>query len=178
MAGTVAVVGSVAGLTVGLTADLQLGLVTGEVTGLVVGLTAGILDLWATPIASSPSATPTATYRADRRTSLLYGVASGFAFAVSFTFPYYTLLDTLYSSATLLLGLGFGLAVGQVPMVKFTELVLTYKGWGRVHFLRLLEDAYERQILRQAGACYQFRHAELQSHFAASYASLETRRFR
>jgi hypothetical protein len=178
MAGTGIVVGSVAGLTVALTAGPALGLVTAEVTGLVVGLTAGILDLWAIPIASSPSATPTATYRADRRTSLLYGVASGFAFAVSFTFPYYTPLDILYSSATLLLGLGFGLAVGQVPMVKFTELALTYQGWGRVHFRRILEDAYERQILRQAGACYQFRHAELKSHFAASYASLETRRFR
>jgi len=175
MVGTWIVVGSVAGLTVALTAGLALGLVTAEVTGFVVGLTAGILDLWATPIASSPSATPTATYRADRRTSLLYGVASGFAFAVSFTFPYYTPLDILYSSATLLLGLGFGLAVGQVPMVKFTELALTYQGWGRVHFRRLLEDAYERQILRQAGACYQFRHAELQGHFAASYARVSRR---
>jgi hypothetical protein len=35
-----------------------------------------------------------------------------------------------------------------------------------VKFIRVLGDAHQRQVLRQAGAVYQFRHAELQDHLA------------
>jgi hypothetical protein len=37
--------------------------------------------------------------------------------------------------------------------------------------MRVCEDALDRQVLRQAGAVYQFRHAELQDHLAASTAN-------
>jgi hypothetical protein len=41
--------------------------------------------------------------------------------------------------------------------------------WLPLHyFRRLLEDALDRQLLRQAGAVYQFRHAALQDHLAAT----------
>ena len=63
-------------------------------------------------------------------------------------------------------GFGFGLASGSMPKVSLTELVLATTGAGRVKFLRVLEDAHHRQVLRQAGAVYQFRHAELQDHLA------------
>lgn len=33
--------------------------------------------------------------------------------------------------------------------------------WGLMHFL---DDAYQRGLLRQVGAAYQFRHARLQDH--------------
>jgi hypothetical protein len=56
--------------------------------------------------------------------------------------------------------------------MKLTELVLTCQG--RAHFLHLLEDALDRQVLRQAGAVYQFRHAALQDHFAAMHRKLPT----
>ena len=157
-------------LTTGIWVGIQAGLLFGLITGLTVGLAAGILDLWANPIASSPSATPSATYRADRRTSILYGLASGFAFAASFAYPYRA-LDILSSGATLLVGFGFCLVVGQVPIVKLIELILTCQSRRRVHFLSLLEDAYDRQILRQAGAFYQFRHAVLQDHLVTMYSS-------
>jgi hypothetical protein len=35
-----------------------------------------------------------------------------------------------------------------------------------VKSIQVLEDAHHRQVLRQAGAVYQFRHAELQDHLA------------
>jgi hypothetical protein len=50
------------------------------------------------------------------------------------------------------------------------ELVLAVGG-RRVRFVPLLEDALRRQVLRQAGAVYQFRHAELQDRLAAGYRS-------
>ncbi len=47
-------------------------------------------------------------------------------------------------------------------MVVLAELILAVSGNGRVRFMRVLEDAHNRHILRQTGAVYQFRHAELQ----------------
>jgi hypothetical protein len=181
---TALAVGLVAGLTVGFTGvfsgdiagGVSFGLLFGLLTGLAVGFIATVLNVWVTPIASSPSATPADTYRADSRTSLLYGLAIGIFFAASFAYPYRP-RDILYSPATLLIGLGFGLAVGQVPEVKFTELVLAFQhiltghGRSRARFRRLLEDAYNRQLLRQAGAFYQFRHAALQDRLATMYTS-------
>ncbi len=38
--------------------------------------------------------------------------------------------------------------------------------WDTVAFL---EDAYQRGVLRQAGAVYQFRHIRLQRHLARTY---------
>ena len=71
-------------------------------------------------------------------------------------------------------GLGAGLPIwllaAQVPLVKLTELVLACQGSGRVHFLYLLEEAFSRQVLRQAGAVYQFRHAALQDRLAETYS--------
>ena len=67
-------------------------------------------------------------------------------------------------------GAAFGLAAalaallvfGQVSLVKLTELILTCSGRGRWQFPPFLEDACDRQILRQVGTVYQFRHATLQ----------------
>jgi hypothetical protein len=55
--------------------------------------------------------------------------------------------------------------------VKLTEIILAFEERSRVNFRRLLEDALDRQLLRQAGTVYQFRHAELQDHLAAMDAS-------
>ncbi|MGH7750771.1 MAG: hypothetical protein ACREQ5_39265, partial [Candidatus Dormibacteria bacterium] len=58
---------------------------------------------------------------------------------------------------------------GSMPKVSLVELALVTTGAGRVKFIRVLEDARHRQVLRQAGAVYQFRHAELQDHLAKTY---------
>ena len=76
------------------------------------------------------------------------------------------------SSAALLIGPLFGL-VGAfrdsaAPILLCTELACLLRG-RPVRFLPLLEEARERQILRQAGAVYQFRHADLQDRLANQY---------
>jgi hypothetical protein len=154
------------------------------VTGLVFFpvLVPVFLNLWATPVADSPSSTAVGTYRADRRTSMIYGLVyaitlgllaglmAGFAAGYAADLP-----------AGLVAAIGWGLVTGlaawltawlvagQVPLVKLTELILIPQRGGRVHFLRLLEDAFARQVLRQAGALYQFRHAALQARLTAMY---------
>ena len=141
-----------------------------------------VLNLWATPIADSRSSTPAGTYRADRRTSLIYGLVYGLAFgllaalAAAFTNGYgqglaYGLLSALGWGlvAGLAMWLAAWLVAGQVPLVKLTELILIAQRQNWVRFLHLLERAFDRQVLRQAGALYQFRHAALQAHLAAMY---------
>jgi hypothetical protein len=64
-------------------------------------------------------------------------------------------------------GLVFGLVGGSAASLRLTEVVLAFRRRGRVRFMRVCEEALDRQVLRQAGAVYQFRHAELQDHLAA-----------
>ena len=115
--------------------------------------------VWATPIAQSPSATPAITYRSDRRTALILSAITGLAMGL--------ILEPVTSPVSggalgLATALAAWLAFGQVPLIKLTELILTCRSHSRWHFLPLLEDACDRQILRQAGTVYQFRHATLQ----------------
>ncbi len=64
-------------------------------------------------------------------------------------------------------------AYGQ--WVVFSRIWLPLTGrlpWSVVAFL---EDAYQRGVLRQAGAVYQFRHARLQDHLARTQRALGER---
>jgi hypothetical protein len=141
----------------------QLG--AGVAGGLLFGLAIGMLVLWSTRIARSPSATPVVSYRSDRRTAVILALISGFGIGL-----------VVGLGAGPLSGVGLGvsaaliawLALGQVPLIKLTEVILGCHGHGRWRFLPLLEDARDRQILRQAGAVYQFRHAALQDRLAAT----------
>jgi len=143
------------------------GLVVGYVFGLVAGLTYALRGLWAIPIATSPSATAAGSYRTDLGhcsiAGLITGLAGGLAAGLAAGLKFGTAFGL---EASIVFGLGAGLVItfvsGQVPLVKLTELVLACQGKGRVHFLHLLEEASSRQVLRQAGAVYQFRHAALQ----------------
>ncbi|WP_116209806.1 XRE family transcriptional regulator [Streptomyces olivoreticuli] len=66
--------------------------------------------------------------------------------------------------------LGYGLCLSAWGQwVVFARIWLPLTGrlpWAVVTFL---EDAYQRGVLRQAGAVYQFRHARLQDHLARTY---------
>ena len=151
-----------AGLALGLGAGLAGGLKFGLGGGLAFGLAGwlggwlavglgGLINLWLVPLPRAATATPTSTYRIDRRTSTVLGLTVGLAVGLT---------------AGLTAGLAAGLAEGSMPKVGLTEHVLAVTGAGRVNFMKVLEDAHRRQVLRQAGAVYQFRHADLQKHLA------------
>jgi hypothetical protein len=83
----------------------------------------------------------------------------------------------------LVVGLLFGLVVGLLFVLKggaassllFTEIAFLLQG-RQVRFMPMLETALARQVLRQAGAVYQFRHADLQDRLADQYRAGPTRR--
>ena len=80
----------------------------------------------------------------------------------------------------LVAGLADGIAIGivlglMVDLLTFTDnastALLAAEVVPQVRFMHLLETALQRQVLRQTGAVYQFRHAALQDRLAAEYLS-------
>lgn len=180
-------------LAVGLGGSLGNGLLGGffggGMAGLVGALGGGLgngflrlVGLWTVPLPRATTATPTSSYRLDRRTSLVIGLGVGLIGGLGGGFviglgigPAVGFGGGLGSGLANVLVGGFviGLVIGLIftlrggsMKVSLTELILTTTGTGRVKFIQVLEDAHRRQILRQAGAVYQFRHAELQDHLA------------
>jgi hypothetical protein len=162
------------GLFAGFTIGRQQGLAAGVAFGLGIGIfslpiafVARLKRLWEIPL-SATAATPSTEYRHNRRTSTVFALGIGLVFGLFFGIP----AGTLYGFASglwagILIGLMIGSQIGlksPAPLVALAQFVLAITGDGRVRFIRLLEDAHHRQVLRQAGAIYQFRHAELQEH--------------
>ena len=148
-----------------------------------------LLNSWATPIAESPSATPVATYRADGTTGIIY--ASAYAIPVGTAAGLVAALNSVAEHSGVKvqveLGIGWGLtlailtwvvawlAAGRVPLVILTQLIVGRWKRDHVRFAYFLEDAASRQVLRQAGAVYQFRHAALQTHLVRKYVHTDSK---
>jgi len=145
---------------------------------LPVATVAAILKLWRTAVDNQPAGTPISTYRADSRATrigaLLIAAAGGLAYILSLL-PTYDegepLIDFWVTGLILALPMGavFGLiawvTAGPTPQIRLAQLALRLNRRGRVQFISVLEDALARQVLRQAGTMYQFRHAALQDYF-------------
>lgn len=159
------------GLLGGLTIGLLFGLTVGLAFGLTGGLAVGLLSLWIMPLPRTASATPVTTYRIDRRTNMVGGLAVGLVYGLTVGLTGRLAVELAFGlTGGLVVGLAFGLMSGLMSgsarMVGLTQCILAITGAGRVNLMRVLEDAHQRQVLRQAGAVYQFRHAELQEHLA------------
>lgn len=141
------------------------------------------LNRWAAPAADAPAATAAGTYRADRRTSAIRASAYAALPVVPVLAVVLVLVvrnPGIWDVVAVVLGWtsAFGmvtwlttwLGAGQVPLVQLAQLALR-ADHGRVSFNRLLRHAHDRQVLRQAGAVYQFRHAALQTRLADAHAS-------
>ncbi|MGI5375740.1 helix-turn-helix domain-containing protein [Streptomyces sp. CA-251387] len=167
---------------------LHIGLVDGLVYGLVfgagTGLTFCVLGLLETPLDLESAVNPRTlltTNRATVTTQLLvwaptFGAVVGLGSGAAVD-----LLDgplgplTWPSEASLLLGIisGLGAALGYaLTLTAWGQWLVLTRIWlpltGRLPWavVTFLEDAYQRGVLRQAGAVYQFRHARLQHHLA------------
>jgi hypothetical protein len=148
-------------------------LVVGLGIGIPAGLVYGLYDLWSVPVERSSASSPRTTYREDRRTNNLVSLVAGILVGIAIGLP-------MGVRSGLAAGLFYGivagtgvclvgrLVLGFASTVEFAEVILGRRLRG-VRFMRLLEDARNRQILRQAGSLYQFRHAELQDHLARLY---------
>lgn len=156
----------------------------------VVGVVAlGFVNVFTRPLTDSAATTPSRSYAADRAASIAYAVVvliAGAAVAAvvvgfdGFAHPplsWLLLLEPDQRFLTWLLValaigggvaviLAAGLAMDAVPAVKVSEYLLWVAHGRRVRFGALLDAALARQVLRQAGAVYQFRHSAFQEHLA------------
>ena len=171
--------GLMIGLLLGFADEIGVGHAAGLVVGiagaLMFGLMFGLLKVWRLPVATSADATPHSVYREDVQAQLMSGLMSGFVVVFGFA-----LIGALGPGLAfgLTSGLTFGLALGLVfalgfessasPRLLTTEVALRLRG-RRVWFMSLLETAMDRQVLRQAGAVCQFRHAALQDRLADQF---------
>ncbi|UKY53504.1 NACHT domain-containing protein [Streptomyces inhibens] len=176
---------------VSLPTYLVIGLDDGIIYGLVFALGAGpafgLLTLLETPLDIRSAVNPVSLLRTNCRTvttqflvwAPAFGLLVGFGSGVVVR-PMPAILGPLVWNLTASLKLGvisglggaLGYALGLTAWGQwavFARIWLPLTGrlpWSVVAFL---EDAYQRGVLRQAGAVYQFRHARLQHHLARAY---------
>jgi hypothetical protein len=160
--------GLISGLRGGFVSGLLFGLLLGLVGGFVGGLVGGLVDgVWSVPLAHNPALTPESAYYSDRHASVVSGIMGGLAGGLMGGLVFWAaggLVGIL--GVGLGAGLGVGVGVGPTFLVGVTELVLRMRWHQRVCFIEILQKAHQRQVLRQAGGVYQFRHAELQDRLA------------
>jgi hypothetical protein len=174
---------------VGLVTALLSGLMAGLVAGLAAGIFLTELLFFETPRQpgiSTSDVTPRLIYRMDMRSHILVWLVRGLTVVVVGGLLY-GLLPALpigfeRELQRMLLGLlmiGFfvllipirlsaDLRLGAASSLLVTEIMLFLHG-RPVRFMPLLETALKKQVLRQAGAVYQFRHAELQDRLAEQH---------
>ncbi|MGP4000344.1 NACHT domain-containing protein [Streptomyces sp. 8N706] len=167
------------GLGDGLDGGLVGALVFGPQVGLGAGLVLGLMAWLEVPIDIRSAVSPSDLLDINRRNvvfhllvwALVFGLLAGVVNGLM-AGPVYGLLAGLVFGlvAAFGCGLGYGLSLtawGQWVALSRIWLPLTGRlPWALVAFL---EDACERGVLRQAGAVYQFRHAQLQDHLAHAF---------
>jgi hypothetical protein len=160
--------GLLAGPLIGLAVGLIMGLATpggvlaaGSQTGLVTGLVVG------------PIAWLVFTLLFGWVTGLVFGLIIGTAdWLVSWLLGHHLHNGLIIQAISgTLMGVVVGLLFGAVkttwPKFVITRYWLAIRGYLPWQLMRFLADAHRRGVLRQAGAVYQFRHAELQRSLAA-----------
>ncbi|MEU9872525.1 NACHT domain-containing protein [Actinomadura sp. NPDC048021] len=151
----------------------MVGLTVGYAGGIAVGLTFGFIRWAETPARVSHATTPMGSWHADRSLHLLRTSTIGLTFALTF--------GALFG---LIFGVRFGIAFGLVFGVWFgigggahhawaAYLIATWRlaraGLLPRRLMPFLDDCHRLGLLRAVGPIYQFRHAELQEHLAATY---------
>ena len=167
-------VGAVIGI--GFAAGLQYGFMFGVFAWLAFGLANAFIDPDST---SSPS--PVVSWRNDRRHSmaiglvvglvvgLLAGLAFGLGFGLSEGFTAGLETGAGYGlSLGLVAGFVAGLSISLAWPTTLAAAQLTKRWHTPLRLMKFLDDARERNVLRTVGPVYQFRHARLQDHLAAT----------
>ena len=148
--------GAVAGIGLGMTAGPVAGL-AGALAGFCLGLLNPDADLRA-------ATSPRVALVRDRLTFLTFGLASG---ATVFAGASLAVAPIVGVAGGITVGLVFGClqaAWGKYTIARYWLALRRQIPWRLMTFL---VDAHEKRgVLRQVGAVYQFRHADLQRHLA------------
>jgi predicted Ser/Thr protein kinase len=144
--------------------DLALGTGLGVAIGLVAAIGSGLETVSDKKTAARPSALLT-TNRNNVLTQLL-------AVAVVIGIGYGAVLGPAPGlAAALIVAVGLGTMTAWGRWVVLARIWLPLRGQAPWAVVAFLEDAYDRGVLRQAGAVYQFRHARVQIRLAEEFTN-------
>lgn len=119
-----------------------------------------------------PATTPAESYASERRFAL------GGAAAVLVTgIPLAALIGPAPAAAGATAA-AFSFVAGPAVALLLLDLSMPLRALGRVRLMSFLDDALKRQVLRQVGPLYQFRHAAIQDYLIGSAADDESRGLR
>lgn len=171
-------------------AAVDLALVNAVVFGLIFGLSAALV-LMLTAVLERPldidsTADPVAMLAENRRTVLRQGLLLVPVLVLAIAFGGQLVVDLLEGTLGPLVWLPHSITLGLIGGISATlAYTLAFTAWGQwILLTRLwlpltgrlpwatmafLADAYQRGVLRQSGAVYQFRHARLQEHLSRAY---------
>ena len=173
-----------AGLVDGLVTGLPVGVAFGLIFALAGGFALGLVTLLETPLDTGAAATPVSLLVANRATVLRQILVTAPVLAVVIGVGGWVVVALLQGLVgPLSWPLPDGIIVGVVGGVSIAlSYALAFTAWGQWMVLSrvtlplagrlpwalttFLDDAYQRGVLRQAGAVYQFRHARLQRHLS------------
>lgn len=182
-------VGFICGLACGLLVGFVVWVQVGSLGGLVVGLASLILGAYAGGLleadpadlkkATSPKGVLTRDRTTFRSSFLGLGLAAGLITGLSIAFspsPDFTSMTPngfrvelgVGLANLIIVGLVFGFlraSWGSFTLARWRLAASRHLPWRLMTFLA---DAHTRDVLRQAGAYYQFRHVELQRHLASN----------
>ncbi|MFH9969611.1 NACHT domain-containing protein [Streptomyces mirabilis] len=154
------------------------GLVIGTVLGLAVGLTLALMTGLEAVIERESSVSPSALLNTNRTTVLTQLLAVGLVIGLGYGITIGLVNGFVVGLASgLAAGLAVGLGVGT--LTAWGRWVVLVRVWlpltGRLPWAvnAFLDDAYQRGVLRQVGAVYQFRHARLRDRLAEVYEQHE-----
>ncbi|MEY9947910.1 helix-turn-helix domain-containing protein [Kitasatospora sp. GAS1066B] len=159
----------------------------GLIFGLAAGLVFGLVAALEAPVDVTSAATPVSLLSANRATVGRQVLVLAPLFTLAIAGAGRLVVDLLQGSlGPLNWGLSAGLFIGAVGGIGgAVSYALAFTAWGQWVVLSriwlpltgklpwdtvaFLEDAYQRGVLRQTGAVYQFRHVRLQHHLGRTF---------
>lgn len=152
------------GFANGLAKDSTNGLDAGILAWFLVWLSVGLVgSLGRISTDATSPISPRSSWRRNHQLGLVNGLVTALAYGFGQSFLFGT---PSFIVVSIMSGIALGMAVLLVYpatwQVTLANTQMWYRGESPAHFLRFLEDARDRQILRTVGQIYQFRHSRLQ----------------
>ncbi|MGW7548965.1 NACHT domain-containing protein [Streptomyces sp. NPDC054770] len=160
------------GLAIGIAVALQTGLFSGLVSGVVAAAGGSFgAGLEAKPAEATVAADPQTVLDQDRVTFWTTAMAGGLAIGLAASVVIASVLGPWRGALTgvadgLATGLAWGFLQARYGSFTLARWWLALRGQVPWRLMSFLADAHRRGVLRQVGATYQLRHAELQRRLA------------
>jgi len=169
------ILGALPGIPVGVLVSFAIGPISGAYCGVVtavLGSVLGGLGRWSLPADNAVAISPRSSIAHDRGATLFHlaavGIAIGTAVGVAVSAHHGPALGAY---CAIISGLASGIVVSAGSAYAWfvpARLWLALTGRLPLRLMGFLDDAYQRGLLRQNGAVYQFRHVRLQERLVLS----------